>query len=114
MDIHEFQPKKSFKNMVSLSPISLLSLTFTKWKMPFLAVHLEKAVVKVQVHAGGRGKAGGVKLAKNKQEILDFSKQLLGMRLINSQTGKEGVVAHQLLISPLIDFRKRVLSSRYN
>ncbi len=56
-------------------------------------------VVKAQVHAGGRGKAGGVKLAKNLDEVYEKAKQILGMRLITPQTGKEGKIVHQVLIA---------------
>ncbi len=64
---------------------------------------LDEAVLKVQIHAGGRGKAGGVKIAKSREEIIQYAEQLLLMRIVNNQTGKEGVIAHQILISPLVD-----------
>jgi len=65
-----------------------------------------EAVVKIQVHAGGRGKGGGVKLAKGKEEILKVAKQLIGMKLVNNQTGSKGVIAHQVLITETIDIHK--------
>lgn len=71
-----------------------------------VALGLEQGVVKVQVHAGGRGKAGGVKLAKSPDEIRSFAKDLLGMKIVNNQTGPEGVIAHQILLTPLTDFVK--------
>ncbi len=55
-------------------------------------------VVKAQVHAGGRGKAGGVKLAKSIQDVEDISGRLLGSTLVTKQTGAEGVPVHALLI----------------
>jgi succinyl-CoA synthetase beta subunit len=63
-------------------------------------------VVKIQVHAGGRGKAGGVKFAKGKEEILQTVDRLIGMRMINNQTGPQGVVAHQVLISAPVEIAK--------
>jgi len=50
---------------------------------------LKEAVIKIQVHAGGRGKAGGVKFAKTPEEILKISGHLLGMKMVNNQTGPE-------------------------
>ncbi|MCF8234726.1 MAG: ADP-forming succinate--CoA ligase subunit beta [Bacteroidales bacterium] len=55
-------------------------------------------VVKAQIHAGGRGKGGGVKLAKSLDEVRDLSKQILGMNLVTRQTGKEGKLVRKVLI----------------
>ena len=57
---------------------------------------LQEAVVKIQVHAGGRGKAGGVKFAKSKDEIVEMAKKLIGMKMVNNQTGPQGIVAHKV------------------
>ncbi|WP_435577680.1 ADP-forming succinate--CoA ligase subunit beta [Gilvibacter sp.] len=56
-------------------------------------------VIKAQVHAGGRGKGGGVKLAKNLDEVREISDQILGMQLITPQTSAEGKTVHQVLIA---------------
>lgn len=56
-------------------------------------------VIKAQVHAGGRGKGGGVKLAKNLKEVKEISEQIIGMNLITPQTSKEGKKVHQVLIA---------------
>lgn len=106
MNIHEFQAKQILQSLgIPVPPFEVAS---SKEEVLHLLnqMGLNQAVIKIQVHAGGRGKGGGVKIGKNRQEILDFSEKLLGMRLVNSQTGKEGMVANQLLISPLIDFQK--------
>jgi succinyl-CoA synthetase beta subunit len=55
-------------------------------------------VIKAQVHAGGRGKGGGVKLAKNLQEVESISNDILGMMLITPQTSAEGKLVNQVLI----------------
>src|ERR1700744_1816241 len=55
-------------------------------------------VVKAQIHAGGRGKGGGVKVAKDEAEALEIAKKILGMTLITHQTGPEGRVVRRLLI----------------
>ncbi|MEN9654988.1 MAG: succinyl-CoA ligase [ADP-forming] subunit beta, partial [Chlamydiota bacterium] len=69
-------------------------------------LHLKEAVLKIQVHAGGRGKAGGVKFAKRPDEIVDKARALIGMRMINEQTGQAGIVAHQVMIAQPIDIAK--------
>ena len=56
-------------------------------------------VIKAQVHAGGRGKGGGVKLAKNLQEVEDIAGQIIGMNLITPQTSAEGKKVHQVLVA---------------
>ena len=67
---------------------------------------LKEAVLKVQVHAGGRGKAGGVKLARSPDEMMEVATKLLGLKIVNNQTGKDGIIAHQVLVSPLVNFKK--------
>ena len=56
-------------------------------------------VIKAQVHAGGRGKGGGVQLAKNLQEVEKIANQMIGMRLVTPQTSKEGKLVHQVLVA---------------
>jgi len=55
-------------------------------------------IIKAQVHAGGRGKGGGVKLAKNLQEVKDISEEIIGMNLVTPQTSKEGKKVHQVMV----------------
>ncbi|MFN9980528.1 MAG: ATP-grasp domain-containing protein, partial [bacterium] len=56
-------------------------------------------VVKAQVHAGGRGKGGGIKLAKSIDQVRDLSHQILGMQLVTPQTGAAGKTVHSVLIA---------------
>ncbi|MBU6273685.1 MAG: succinate--CoA ligase subunit beta, partial [Bacteroidetes bacterium] len=56
-------------------------------------------VVKAQVHAGGRGKGGGIKLAKSMDQVRDMSHQILGMQLVTPQTGAAGKTVHSVLIA---------------
>lgn len=106
MDVHEFQAKEILKKYGLPIPDYAVASDLKQVEEAIRLMDLDKAVLKVQVHAGGRGKAGGVKLAKTPEEILNYAKQLLGMRIINKQTGKEGIVAHQILISPIIEYVK--------
>lgn len=106
MDLHEFQAKKILRKYgIPISDFTVIS-NVNEVQEAVSRMALEQAVVKIQVHAGGRGKAGGVKLARNRQQIFDYVQQLLGMRMINNQTGKEGVIAYQVLISPLVNYKK--------
>jgi succinyl-CoA synthetase beta subunit len=70
-----------------------------------------KAVVKAQIHAGGRGKGGGVKLAKDPQEAHDFAKRILGMTLVTPQTGPAGRVVRKVLIEEALDIDRELYVS---
>jgi succinyl-CoA synthetase beta subunit len=65
-------------------------------------------VVKAQIHAGGRGKAGGVKLAKSPDEALNHAGQILGMTLVTPQTGEEGRIVRRLLIEEGLDIKREL------
>lgn len=106
MNTHEYQAKMILQQYGIVSPDFAVVSDIQGAKEAIDAMGLDKAVVKIQVHAGGRGKAGGVKLAKNRQEILDYAENLIGMKMVNNQTGPEGVIAHKVLISPLLDYKK--------
>ncbi|MDP1608673.1 MAG: ADP-forming succinate--CoA ligase subunit beta [Chlamydiales bacterium] len=106
MNVHEYQAKNIFKKYgIAVSPFGVASTVeeAVSWAHQH---HLKQAVLKIQVHAGGRGKAGGVKFAKTVDEIPVIAKQLLGMKMVNEQTGPEGVIAHQILISAPLDIAK--------
>lgn len=106
MNIHEYQAKQILQKYgIPVTPFRVVT-TLDAAVEAVEQLGITEGVVKVQVHAGGRGKAGGVKLAKSRQEILTGVKQLLGMKIINNQTGKEGVTAYQVLISPLTPYKK--------
>jgi succinyl-CoA synthetase beta subunit len=67
-----------------------------------------RVVVKAQVHAGGRGKAGGVKLAASAEDALGAAKQILGMKLISKQTGPEGKIVHKVLVEEALDIAREL------
>jgi succinyl-CoA synthetase beta subunit len=70
-----------------------------------------RAVVKAQIHAGGRGKGGGVKLAKDPQEAHDFAKNILGMTLVTPQTGPAGRVVRKVLVEEALDIDRELYVS---
>jgi len=106
MDVHEYQAKEILKRyLIPIPPFGVASNRFEVEKA-IKELGLKEAVIKIQVHAGGRGKAGGVKFAKNPEEILSISEELIGMQLVNKQTGPQGVIAHQVLISRPLEIKK--------
>src|SRR3954447_11474061 len=67
-----------------------------------------RVVVKAQIHAGGRGKGGGVKLAKSADEAAELTKKMIGMTLVTHQTGPEGRVVHKVLIEEALNIDKEL------
>ncbi len=106
MNTHEFQAKEILKRYGIPVPEFRVASTVEDAKSIVDMMKWDQAVVKIQVHAGGRGKAGGVKLAKSKEEIVSIANELLGMKMVNNQTGPAGVVCHQVMITELSDIEK--------
>lgn len=106
MNTHEFQAKMILKKYGIPVPVFAVVSNMSELENAIRDLNLQQAVLKIQVHAGGRGKAGGVKIAKNRDEILDYGQRLLGMKIVNNQTGKEGIVAHQIMVTPTIEIKK--------
>ena len=103
MNIHEYQGKsilKSFgvgiqEGIVAESPKAAVEAA----KLLKAQTGTEWFVIKAQIHAGGRGKGGGVKLAKSLAEVESISEQIIGMHLITPQTSKEGKLVRKILIA---------------
>src|SRR5438128_9440355 len=98
MNIHEFQAKQLFAQFGIPVPIGKeikTPLAAEKW---VAKLNAPVYVVKAQIHAGGRGKAGGVKLTKNGAEVPALAKELLGRTLVTHQTGPKGRKVRRLLI----------------
>jgi succinyl-CoA synthetase beta subunit len=106
MDIHEYQAKKILQRYEIPIPEFEIASNAQEIEHAIRHLHLKSAVIKIQVHAGGRGKAGGVKFAKSAEEILKVGQQLIGMKLINNQTGPDGVIAHKVIITKPVDIKK--------
>ena len=99
MKIHEYQAKEFFRKYQIPVPQGKVAFSFDEaMKVAPLVSANGPWVVKAQIHAGGRGKGGGVKLAKTKSELETYTKQILGMTLVTHQTGPEGKVVKRLLI----------------
>ncbi|KAB2909786.1 MAG: ADP-forming succinate--CoA ligase subunit beta [Ignavibacteriales bacterium] len=109
MKIHEYQAKDILRRFNVAVPKGRPVFT------PEDAVRVAKEelggsvwVVKAQIHAGGRGKGGGVKVAKSLHEVYEFSKAMLGMKLVTHQTGPEGRIVKRLLIEQGINIDKEL------
>lgn len=103
MNIHEYQAKGILKDYGVTIQEGYVASTGKEAVEVAKRLHEETGtkwwVIKAQVHAGGRGKGGGVKLAKSLDEVQKISEQMLGMTLVTPQTGPEGKVVHQVLIA---------------
>ena len=108
MNIHEFQAKQLLQDYgVPIPRFTTISQHHRgDIKRAIADLGSSEAVIKIQVHAGGRGKAGGVKFAKNHKEIEEIAISLLGMKMINNQTGPDGVVANTVMLSVPVDIAK--------
>jgi succinyl-CoA synthetase beta subunit len=108
MKIHEYQAKEILKRFDVAVPRG--GVAFTPQGAEKVARELggNVWVVKAQIHAGGRGKGGGVKLAKNLAEVRGLASKMLGMRLVTHQTGPEGRIIKRLLIEQGINIAKEL------
>src|ERR1700720_2053358 len=111
MKIHEYQAKDILKKYGVAVP---------NGELPETAEHPEAAaqhlfgagasavVVKAQIHAGGRGKGGGVKISKSVKEAGEIATKMLGMKLVTHQTGPEGRIVRRLLIEETLPIEKEL------
>ena len=98
MKIHEYQGKELLKKYGVAVPRGIVARSPEEAYHAAKELGTEVVVVKAQIHAGGRGKGGGVKLAKSADEAREIARQMLGMKLVTHQTGPEGREVRTLLI----------------
>ena len=98
MKIHEYQGKELLRKYGVAVPRGLVARTIEEAYQAAKELGTEVVVVKAQIHAGGRGKGGGVKIARSADEARELAKQMLGMNLVTHQTGPEGRKVRVLLI----------------
>lgn len=109
MNLHEYQGKSILKKYKVAVPVGIVAYT------PDEAVRAaeqiqedtgsDKWAVKAQIHAGGRGKGGGVKVAKSLEEVAEYARQILGMHLVTPQTGPEGKEVRKILVEQNIFYK---------
>lgn len=106
MNIHEYQGKEIFRSYGVAVPNGKRAFSVDEAVQAARELKEGVYVVKAQIHAGGRGKAGGVKLAKSLDEVKAYAGELLGKTLVTHQTGPEGKVVKRLLIEEGCDIKK--------
>src|SRR5438270_13516734 len=97
MKVHEYQAKEILRRYGVPTPRGVVVDNFEDARQAAKTL-AGRVVVKAQIHAGGRGKGGGVKLAKTPDEAADLAKKMIGMTLVTHQTGAEGRVVSRVLI----------------
>ncbi len=111
MKIHEYQAKEIFRRFGVPTPRGEMVTTPDQARAAAERLGTKIVVVKAQIHAGGRGKAGGVKLAKSPAEAAELAKAMLGMKLVTPQTGPAGRIVQRLLIEEGLDIKRELYLS---
>ena len=106
MNIHEHQAKKILKEYGAIVPEGFFAFTVDELVEKAKSLKTEKFVLKAQIHAGGRGKAGGVKILNSIEELNTAAKELLGKILITHQTGPEGREVKRLYVEESSNIEK--------
>ncbi len=110
MKIHEYQAKEILRRYGVATPKG--RVTESAEEAAKICEELGgRCVVKAQIHAGGRGKGGGVKLAKSPEEARQYASQILGMQLVTHQTGPEGQLVRKVLIEEAADIAQELYVS---
>jgi succinyl-CoA synthetase beta subunit len=108
MNIHEYQGKEILRKFGVETPRGVPCFSVPDADAAARALGGRVWVVKAQIHAGGRGKGGGVKVAKSLDEVHEYASKILGMTLVTHQTGPQGRLVRRLLIEEGADIRKEL------
>lgn len=111
MNLHEYQAKQLFAQYGMPVPPSIVVKSVEAAKDAAKKLNVPAWVVKAQVHAGGRGKAGGVKVVKTESELTEYVQKLLGTRLVTFQTDAHGQPINQVLIEAPCNIKKELYLS---
>ncbi len=111
MKIHEYQAKQLFQKYGVPIPRGKVAFSVEEARQIAAELGTFPVVVKAQIHAGGRGKGGGVKLARNADEADQYASSILGMTLVTHQTGPEGKLVKKLLIEEGLPIEKELYLS---
>ena len=107
MNIHEFQAKEVFSRYGIPVPKGIVAATPEEAETATLELG-GQSVVKAQIHAGGRGKSGGVQLVRSPEDASNAAKKMLGSNLVTPQTGPEGAPVQRLLIEELAEIKREL------
>lgn len=108
MKIHEYQAKEILRKYGVMTPRGVPCFSVEEAVTEAKELGGKVWVVKAQIHAGGRGKGGGVKLAKSLEEVRKYASSILGMKLVTHQTGPEGRIVKRLLIEEGADIQSEL------
>ena len=108
MKIHEYQGKEIFRRFGMATPRGVPAFSVDEAVKAAQSIGGKAWVVKAQIHAGGRGKGGGVKLARSLDEVRQRASEILGMQLVTHQTGAGGQKVRRLLVEEGADIRKEL------
>ena len=111
MKIHEYQGKEILRKFGVTVPRGIPCMSVEEAVKAAETLGGPVWVVKAQIHAGGRGKGGGVKVAKSLEQVKEYSDQIMGMQLVTHQTGPEGQKVRRLLIEEGADIKKELYVS---
>jgi succinyl-CoA synthetase beta subunit len=111
MKIHEYQAKELFQKYQVPVPRGKVAFSVDEAKAVATELASLPVVIKAQIHAGGRGKGGGVKLAKTAAEVSQVASEILGMTLVTHQTGSEGKLVRRLLVEEGLQIDKELYFS---
>jgi len=111
MKIHEYQGKEILRKFGVTVPRGIPSMSVDEAVKAAEQLGGPVWVVKAQIHAGGRGKGGGVKVAKSLEQVKEYAKAIMGMQLVTHQTGPEGQKVRRLLIEEGADIKKELYVS---
>ena len=106
MNIHEHQAKKILEEYGAPVSNGVVIYSLEDLKKEISKLKSTEFVLKAQIHAGGRGKAGGVKLIKNLSELENEAKKMMGKKLVTHQTGPEGKIVKRLYIEEASEISK--------
>ena len=110
MKIHEYQGKKLFRKAGVPVPDGYVVFSADEAVAAYQKLNTHKVVVKAQIHAGGRGKGGGVKFAQCTEEVRQYASEILGMNLVTHQTTPEGQKVQRLLIESASEIKRELYS----
>src|ERR1700682_2396214 len=108
MNVHEYQGKKILRKYGVATPRGFPCFSVSEADSAARELGGRVWVVKAQIHAGGRGKGGGVKVAKSLEEVHEYASKILGMTLVTHQTGPEGRLVKRLLVEEGADIAKEL------
>ena len=108
MNIHEYQAKALVAARGLAVPAGRLAATPEEAARAFDELRLRRAVIKAQIHAGGRGKAGGVLFVSSRAEAEAAASKLLGRTLVTAQTGPRGKPVNQVLVQEQLDLAREL------